>query len=240
MPWLGLFQRVFRSECHVILDHVQSQRGKSLINRNKVLVGGEARWLGLPIWRSGAGIQKILDVQLSNAQQNLHKALETLRHSYHSAPHYAVSSSLFSLSYIDQGQTIAALNENFLRNVLEYLSCETKLVRSSDLIKDNPELETLSGNALIVGIAKAVGAKQYLSGLGCLDFIRPDVFEAKGVEFAFFNHEQPDYPQLGEEFKANLSIFDHLSMLDHSSLREIMSRGYLVKASELPKLGAHA
>lgn len=232
IPWLGLFQRVSRASTHVILDHVQAPRGKGWTNRNKILSNGGPRWLTLPIIRSGGSGQRISDILLSEGQHNLKKTRESLRHAYHDAPNYNVSLEVFDDSYINRGDSIADLNEGFLRNVLDYAGCHPLIVRSTKLVNDHAYLGDLSGNELVLEIARVVGAKVYLSGTGCLDFIKPQVFEDFGIKFYFVRDEQPPYRQLSAEFQPNLSVLDHLAMLDRPSFMQQVAGGETARAVE--------
>ena len=52
-PWLGIFQRIYDTDIFVFFDHVQVNRGRGWVSRNKVKNSGEASWLTLPTKKSG-------------------------------------------------------------------------------------------------------------------------------------------------------------------------------------------
>ena len=48
LPWLGYFDRIAKSDLHIVLDTVQFEKN-SFINRNKIRVGDTWSWLTVPI-----------------------------------------------------------------------------------------------------------------------------------------------------------------------------------------------
>ena len=46
--------------------------------------------------------------------------------------------------------------------------------------------DALDQNDLVLELCKGSGTADYISGTGCLDFIRPDTFAQEGITFPFF------------------------------------------------------
>ena len=84
----------------------------------------------------------------------------------------------------------------------------------------------LSGNT-ILEICKKGGAKNYLSGMGCLDFIKPEEFKKEGITFQFQKLLHLDYRQLFTPiFQPNMSVLDILFNLGFERSAEIIGRGF--------------
>jgi len=96
------------------------------------------------------------------------------------------------------------------------------------MVREHPELRELSGNTLILSLAKLVGATRYISGRGCLDFIDPPSFEEAGIQFVFFEPEHIHYQQLIPDFISSLSVFDHMSMLSSLDFKNLLSKGTFI------------
>lgn len=52
LPWLGYFDRIARSDIHVVLDHVQFEKN-SFTNRNKIRTKEGSAWLTIPLSTKG-------------------------------------------------------------------------------------------------------------------------------------------------------------------------------------------
>jgi len=96
------------------------------------------------------------------------------------------------------------------------------------MVMERPELRELSGNTLILSLAKYAGATRYISGRGCEDFIEPSSFNHAGIEFVFFEPEHIPYQQLIPDFTPSLSVFDHMSMLSSLDFKNLLSKGKFI------------
>lgn len=52
LPWLGYFDRIAKSDKHVVLDHVQFEKN-SMVNRNKIKTANDWCWLTIPVKTKG-------------------------------------------------------------------------------------------------------------------------------------------------------------------------------------------
>lgn len=61
----------------------------------------------------------------------------------------------------------------------------------------------------LVGLVKAAGGDQYLSGPAAKDYIIPELFEEAGIELAWMDYSgYPEYKQMGKEFEHGVSVLD--------------------------------
>ena len=64
--WLDYFERIFMSDVHVILDHVQFEKN-SMVNRNKVKTSNGWVWLTVPVASKGKfGESGINNIRISD------------------------------------------------------------------------------------------------------------------------------------------------------------------------------
>ena len=69
LPWLGYFDRINRSDIHIVLDHVQFEKN-SIINRNKIRTQNSWSWLTVPLkTKSKYGNLDIRNIEIQNTLQ---------------------------------------------------------------------------------------------------------------------------------------------------------------------------
>lgn len=207
LPWLGFFDKWARADVLVLLDDVQFPRTGAGVwtNRVRVLLGGEPRWLTVPISRAGRSVQLVSEVEIDESQRWREKQLRSLEHGYAKARAFDETFPLVHRLIETRAERLADYNERNLRELGTALGLPTsKLVRSSSL-GASP-----SGTDLLVELTRAVDGTTYLSGDGAGGYQDERRFEAAGIELRFQRYEHPVYPQLAENHVAGLSIVDAL------------------------------
>ena len=210
-PWLGFFNRILSCERFIFLDHVQIPTGKSWVSRNKLLISGADRWLTLPTKKRSRMGQRIDEVEINYESNFTKKHLRTIESNYGKTQYFKEVFPIIQRIYTADHKLLVDFNLSFIHWVLDSWQCPTKCYRSSQLIAINPSLMHLTGNELILEICATVDAKKYISGSGCLDFIKPNSFEERYINFNFQSFSHPEYDQIGaQQFRSNLSILDCL------------------------------
>src|SRR4051812_40502325 len=88
LPWLGYFDRIARSDAHVVLDHVQFEKN-SFTNRNKIAAANGPQWLTVPLLTKGKfGDLAINRIEIDNGQAWRKKHWASLSQVYCKAPHW--------------------------------------------------------------------------------------------------------------------------------------------------------
>ena len=87
LPYLGYFQLAARVDKFVFYDDVNFIKN-GWINRNRLLVGGEARYFTIPL-RDASSFARIADVGVQPAATWRRKMLDTVRQAYGRAPGFA-------------------------------------------------------------------------------------------------------------------------------------------------------
>ncbi|MBT3638459.1 MAG: WbqC family protein [Opitutae bacterium] len=230
-PWLGLFHKIAHSERFVVFDHVQTPQGKSWLTRNRILLNGEPRWMTLPIHRKG--LQPIYAVEVNYEVNFKPKHLGTLRQAYQKASFFEEIFSFVENLYADSPRTVQEFTLRAIEEICSSLGIGTEFVLSSEIVSKNPELSNLGANDLVLELCLHSQASFYISGTGCLDFIRPETFSAKGIEFNFQAFSSPPYAQVhGEPFVSHMSILDALFNLGFSGTAELLTEPMLKSASK--------
>ena len=219
-PWLGLFNKIAKTDNFIILDNVQTPGGKSWLTRNRLLYNGEVKWLTIPVCRKKIAI-KDLEISLNLNFQRKH--LGFIRSSYGKAPFFKMIYPLFEEIYSAECTKLGIFNLNAIKLINKKIGLKTNISYASDYVGSAfPPLH--SGNDLILEIAKKSNTKYYLSGTGCKEFINPKSFEDEGIKFEFQNFTCKPYSQSGckSNFVPQLSIIDALFNLGFEGVYKIL------------------
>lgn len=227
IPWLGLFQRINEVDLFIFLDHVQIPTGKSLVTRNKLLIGGNANWISIPIYKAGKIGQSISETKINYETDFTRKHLKKIEINYKKCPFFNETYENLDRFFAKRFDKIADLNIQIIIWLCKQLNIKSRFKRSSELIKEAKELENKKGNELILWICKVTKATTYISGNGCKSFIEPKTFEDNGINFYFHNFVQKKYKQNNKYFIPNLSIIDMVMNLGFGCTSEIISQSKL-------------
>jgi hypothetical protein len=206
LPWLGYFDRIARSDLHIVLDTVQleHQTKTAFTNRNKVRTSAGWSWLTVPV-RTAGEQPRIADVQLADPASWVRKHRETLRQAYGRAPYWNTMAPFVAEFYHREWPTLAPLLDettSWLRNAL---ALSTPVVAASTLGVNG------SKGDLVVALCRAVGAGTYLSGPFGRDYLDPLAFETADIRLTFHDYVHPTYSQTHGEFVPYMSVVDLLA-----------------------------
>jgi len=219
-PWAGLFNKIATSDKFVVFDCVQAPRGKSWFSRNRILLQGGPAWITLPIYRSSN--QKIFEVRINDEVNYRAKHLGTLRQAYAKTSYFQEVFDFVEGLYAAEHQFARDFSLSIISAVCRRLNIRTEFVEVRDLIPDS-RISELRGNDLVLEICLAAKATSYLSGTGCLDFIKPEDFLLNKVSFEFQEFVQNEYPQPGcSTFHPSMSILDVLFCVGFRKTEEII------------------
>jgi len=204
MPWLGYFDRVQKSDLHIVLDHVQFEKN-SVTNRNKVRTPEGWGWLTVPVRTKGLFGQLTIDrVEINSNIPWGRKHWRTIENNYSKAPYFSQYSLSLQDFYNRNWETLGALLDESRRYLLKELGMKKDLIRSSEL---SPKLRK---SDLILELCKKVGATSYLSGPFGRDYLNANEFEESGIELRFHDYAHPEYEQVFKGFEPNMSVIDLL------------------------------
>ena len=119
LPWLGYFERIARSDVHVVLDHVQFEKN-SFVNRNRVRTLQGSCWLTVPLKTSGKfGDLAIRDLQTVDGDKWAQKHWDTLRMNYARAPDFRDHAPFFEDVYSRPAPSLVGIVSEMTRYLLD-------------------------------------------------------------------------------------------------------------------------
>ncbi|MGW5874994.1 WbqC family protein [Nocardiopsis terrae] len=225
-PWLGLIDKIDRSDCFVMLDTVQFER-RGWQNRNYVAGPGKPVLLTVPVTQASRD-ETILDKKIDNTQKwrtKHHRALA--EHCYRKAPYWGDYAEEIAHLYETEWEDLAELAIATTRLLTRGFGIDTPILRASEL-GDFPGHKS----ELLAQICAKAGAQTLLSGAGARDYLDPGIMNRHGVDIEWQDFDHPVYRQHtrgpADEFVPRLSAIDLLLNAGPdalSVLRQARSRG---------------
>lgn len=220
LPWAGYFDRIARSDLHIVLDHVliDANSKTKFANRNKVRTAQGWCWLTVPLQSKGKYGQLYLDkIEIANDTGWARKHWNTLLHSYRKAPYFAAHQAFFEQVYAREWPLL----NDLIRETSGYLA--TAFGLKKEILNSSAMNVSGEKDELILNLCQAAGATTYISGPFGRDYLDEAAFQRAGIEVIYHEYEQPIYPQIHPGFEPYMSALDVLFNCGPTSL-EIMTK----------------
>jgi hypothetical protein len=226
-PWLGYFDKIRRADVFIFLDEVDYPRSGSggmgsWLNRVRVRVQDQPRWLTVPVRRMPLG-SPVSAARIDESQPWRRRVLGTLEANYRRAPHYEAALSLIRPLVDSAEPSLAQFNMQAIGVMATHLGLRARFLRQSELgtseLGHPPSDEPSRGTRLLIELVKAVGGKAYLAGGGAAGYQQDDLFAQAGVELVPQNYQPTPYAA-ADTFLPGLSVIDYL-MHDGRALADL-------------------
>lgn len=219
-PWLGYFDKLARADVFILLGDVQfPQTGRGTwLNRVRLIINGEAKWVTMPIDRSFEGLHTVNEIQISDHVPWRNKMLKSVKMSYHRAPFFEQIFPVLSEMVANPSIHLAEYNRAAIVSMAKLLGLDTRtLIDSSALHVDGVATDRL------IELVQAVGGTAYLCGGGASGYQDDEKFAAAGLELVYQDFLHPVYPQVNSQgFVAGLSLIDALMNCSWSGTRALL------------------
>lgn len=217
-PYIGYFQLIANSDVFVIYDDVNFIK-KGWINRNTILVNNTPYLFSIPLQNVSQN-KLINEIFISDLDKWKTDLLKTISLSYKKAPFYQDVYPLIEKIISFDELNLALYIQNSIQNLCEYLNLNTKLLMSSEIVKNN----NLRGENKIIDICLQLGATQYINAIGGIELYTQENFQVKNIDLKFIKSENIIYKQFKNEFKPWLSIIDVLMFNSPEEVNLILKR----------------
>ena len=222
-PYLGLFDKIARSDVFMLLDDVQYVKN-GFKNRNKVFVqspraanANQVGWLTLPVRHEHLS-QTIQFTKVMQVSQTFRKHLATVAQAYGGMPGMQELRPRLARLYREHERddlSLADIGSATVRFGMEIFGITTEVVPRSSEIRDKSDEPTQR----LIDICRHVGADTYLAGAGGKGYMRVEEFERQGVRLIWQEWHPFMYPQAHSPgaFVPYLSCLDLLCNLGRKS-----------------------
>lgn len=204
VPWKGFFDLIGRCDEYVVFDSAQYVK-RHWHNRNRIKTANGIEWLTIPVISKGRFEQPIDQVEIEKPWAEKHwRAIEL---AYRRAPFFEQFAPIVRAWYeqADKELRLTNVNEIFIEGIARQLGINTRIVRDNNYPAYGEKTERL------VAIARAAGARQYLSGPSARAYLDETSLTEAGIALEWMNYEgYPEYRQLHGGFSHPVSALDLL------------------------------
>jgi WbqC-like protein family len=204
LPWLGYFDRIVKSDLHVVLDHVQFEKN-SVTNRNKIRTAEGWQWLTVPVRTKGRfGDLAVNLIEVEDNRRWADKHWKSLEQHYRRAPYFPEHAEFFREVYTRPWRRLFELISETNRYIFGALGMAPVIRFSSEFGLQSRKEE------LVLDLCRAVGATHYISGPFGREYLSLPAFESAGIGVTFHDYQHPTYDQAYPGFQPHLSVVDLL------------------------------
>ena len=212
-PWIGYFQLIYQSDVFVLYDDANFIK-QGYINRNSILVDGQAQRFTLPV-PSASSFERIGELTFS---LQVEKIARTLEQSYRKAPFFSDVMPLVEKALWNKDRDITACCRVAIDGVSGYLGLEQNIVRSSSLTYDRNE----NAENKVIGICKALEGERYVNSTGGRHLYSAKNFAQHGITLRFLQANNTVYSQGAHDFVPYLSMIDVLMHCEPEQVRQAL------------------
>jgi hypothetical protein len=218
-PWLGLLDKIAKSDLYILLDEVQladrAYQHRNIFSNTEQQI----KYLTVPILKKGYRSKSIKELKTSGSQwQKKHRSFLILN--YNKAPYfeqiYGQIEAIFRKKYV---YLIDVLLDSMAAS-FELFKIETPIELQSVI----PHDKTARKTSLILSLVQSMQASVYLSGTGARAYLSLRDFKKRNIEVKFNDFKSFSYPQhhfRQGNFHEGLSCLDMLFNLGIENSRKL-------------------
>ena len=222
-PYIGYWQLMNAVDRYVVYDNIQySKRG--WINRNRILVNGEAKMVTLPL-KKDSDYLDIRDRFLSDTiDQDLKRMLNQIQNAYRRAPYFEDVYPLVKKCLTYEDRNLFRFLYHSIRSVADYLGIKTEILVSSEI----ESTTGLKSEERVLSTCNDLGATVYLNAIGGMELYDRERFSANGITISFLDDRSMPYAQFKDPFVSRLSIIDVMMFNDREQINRMLDEYVLL------------
>lgn len=215
IPWLGYFYKMSLSDVFVFLDDVKFPT-RSFVNRNRVCINDDAKWLTIPLKR---GFDTTIKDAFPDGEAWSTKHLRSIELSYRKAPFFDDYYEAFGQTLrANAAGSLAGLNARLIKLMAGWLDLGCVTCTSSAIETHGVADERL------VELVRAVGGNIYISGAGGANYQSEATYNAAGIELQYSNFAVEPYKQMTATFLPGLSALDAFFNIGGDAIKDLFAR----------------
>lgn len=176
LPWMGLFDKIAKSDVFVSFNMVQFQRDR-FINRNLIKTKNGTMLLTIPIKGNKHGT--LYDTQIDNNQNWRKKHWRSICQSYSKSRYFSLYAPPLENIYKREWKYIAELNEHLIRWFMGCLDIKTKFLFASDYKFKGKKSD------LVLDMCKQLKADTFIFGGHGKNYANVRAFNDAGIKAIF-------------------------------------------------------
>jgi len=201
-PWLGFFDKLYKSDNFVFLTSSVRSKNDKFLTRCSILRNSKSIYISIPL-----GIKQIPINELLMPENNHWKlkALNLIRESYRKQGFYDEVFPFIEELLLDDYEYFHEYSMNIIKSIKNKLRIYTEIYTDTDFNKDFGK-----SNIRNIEICKIIGGDVYLSGDGAKSYNDIELYKKNSVQLIYQNYSIPEYSQSSNKFVPGLSIIDVL------------------------------
>lgn len=211
-PWAGFMAQMALADVYIWLDDTQFSKG-SFTNRVQVKTPNGIKWMSVPL--EGKGSFRLIR-ELAPGRPDWHRTHKALlEQAFRGRAHAADAISLF-----EEVDFSAPLSDVLVASA----EAQAEALGILPNIRTTSTALAVEGRSWerVLGMVKAVGGTEYISGTGGLAYLDHDAFEAAGVSVSYMNYAPRPWPQDAAAFTPYVTSLDLVA-----SVSRILARDHL-------------
>lgn len=216
MPYIGYWQLMNAVDRYVIYDDVNFIKG-GWINRNKILVQGEAKYFNVQMAGAGSS-KKINEIFVENKKEIQEKKLRILISAYSRAPYFKSVYPIMQDIILNKTDSLSEYLTDSIKIIHDFLAMKSVIQISSQIEKDNEK----HGTEKVIDICQKLNADTYYNAVGGQSLYSFSEFKKKGIVLKFLKTKPIQYKQYGDKFIPNLSIIDVMMFNSRERIKEYL------------------
>jgi hypothetical protein len=213
-PWLGLLDKIAKSDLFILLDNVDVKRN-SYQYRNLFYCEVKAKYLTLPVNKTSR--ENLNNLTFKNDDWRT-EHLNKLKNYYSKAKYFDVLFKEIEALYSEQWyKPVDFILETMLFS-LKYLNIKTEVRTASEFVTTGKK------GRQILELCKNVNADVYLSGKGAVEYMQDvsDDYRKEGINILWQEFKHPEYKQMPEHsFVSGMACLDLFFFQGKEKSREI-------------------
>ena len=201
-PYLGYFQLVSEVDFFVFYDDVNFIT-QGWINRNKVLVNGQANYFTIPC-KDASQNKRINEVKHALTDKKRGKLLRKIKFSYSNAPFFDEVFPIVKDVLEIKSSFIADMAIESIRKTCSYLNVDTAFKISSEEYNNTD----LGKAERLIDICKKENIDTYINPTGGKELYNKKQFRRQDITLQFIEPCLKRYDQFDNDFVPGLSIID--------------------------------
>jgi hypothetical protein len=202
--WLGLLDKIEKSDTFVLLDTVQFndnafQSRNIFLNHN-----GEIQYLSIPVQKKDYQKKMLRELVVTDKKwQKKHNGFIIANYKKH--PFFDEIYPKINFIFEKKYTFLIDILMDSMEVCNDIFNIKTKMVLASELEID----KTLTKDDLVLDILKKTKATKYISGIGAKDYQDDKKFDIVGIDLEYQKFSHPSYSQKNsQKFEVGLSSMD--------------------------------
>lgn len=201
-PYIGYFQLINEVDKFIFYDDV-NYITSGWINRNRILINGEAKYLTIPCINASQN-RLVNEVEHSLSGRDKNKLLKKIRFTYSNTPYFAEVFTIIEDVFDSKTRLIGELAIESIIKVSNYLELKCDFQKSSETYNN----QELGAADRLIDICKIEHISHYINPIGGMELYDKHHFLKNEIKLDFLKPEITKYEQFNHEFVPGLSIID--------------------------------